>query len=84
MTGDAFIELTLIFPSTFDGKVGLFQGEVNLKMTPETKSVQMPPCTVPLSVMPKLEVELDRIKKRLSFDPAQKPQIECTHIVIAS
>ena len=27
-TGDALKDLTLIFPSTFDSKVGLFQGEV--------------------------------------------------------
>ena len=47
-TGDAFKDLTLIFPSPFDSKVGLSQGEVNLKTTSDDKAVQLPPCTVPL------------------------------------
>ena len=43
-TGDACKDLTLIFPSTFDGKVDLFKGEVNLKASPDADPVQLHPC----------------------------------------
>ena len=72
-TGDPFKDLTLILPSTIDGKVSLFEGEVNLKTTPDAKPVQLPPHTVPLSVMPKIKGELDRMEKEGIIRPCPEP-----------
>lgn len=46
-TGYPLEDLKQIFPDTFDGQVGLFEGEVSLKLSPEAKPVQLPPCAVP-------------------------------------
>lgn len=46
-TGDPLEDLKHIFPNTFDGQVGLFEGEVSLKLSPDAKPVQLPPHAVP-------------------------------------
>ena len=61
-TGDPLGDLKAIFPETFDGKVGLFDGEAELKVSPDAKPVQLPPRAVALSVLPKLKAELDRME----------------------
>ena len=38
-TSDPLEDLKQIFPDTFDGQVGLFEGEVSLELTPEAKPV---------------------------------------------
>ena len=45
-TGDPLSDLKLIFPEMFDGTVGLFDGEVDLKLSPEAKPVQLLPRAV--------------------------------------
>eukprot|EP00914_Ancora_sagittata_P001774 GHVO01004218.1.p1 GENE.GHVO01004218.1~~GHVO01004218.1.p1 ORF type:complete len:550 (-),score=74.23 GHVO01004218.1:1348-2997(-) len=62
-TGDALEDLKLIFPSMFDGRVGKFEGEANLCLTPDAKPVQLPPRAVPQSILPKLKKELDKMEK---------------------
>ena len=42
-TSDPLEDLKQIFPESFDGQVGLFEGEVSLKLSPEAKPVQLPP-----------------------------------------
>ena len=37
-TGDPLEDLKQIFPETFDGKVGLFQGDVSLKLSPDANT----------------------------------------------
>ena len=61
--GDPLNNLKAIFPETFDGSVGLFEGEVDLKQSPEAKPVQLPPQAVALSMLPKLKSELDKMKR---------------------
>ena len=62
-TGDPLEDLKQIFPETFDGQVGLFEGEVSLKLSPEAKPVQLPPRAVPQSIMPQLKKELDKMEQ---------------------
>ena len=76
-TGSPLQDLKDIFPDTFDGQVGLFEGEAHLKVSPEAQPVQLPPRAVPQSVMPALKKELDKSEKELS-DPAQRLQSGCT------
>ena len=38
-TGDPLNDLEQIFPETFDGQVGLFEGEASLKVSPDAKPV---------------------------------------------
>ncbi len=61
-TGDPLEDLKQIFPDMFDGTVGLFEGEVDLKLTDDYKPVQLPPRAVPLSIQPKLKVLLDKME----------------------
>ena len=61
-TGDPMKDLQQIFPQAFDGKVGLFDGEVSLKVSPDAQPVQLPPRAVPQSVMSKLKKELDKME----------------------
>lgn len=61
-TGDPMQDLKQIFPETFDGKVGLFDGLVSLKVSPEAKPTQLPPRAVPQSLMPRLKEELDKME----------------------
>lgn len=62
VTGDPLEDLKQIFPETFDGQVGLFEGEVSLKLSPDAKPIQLPPCAVPQSIMPQLK-ELDKMEQ---------------------
>ena len=62
-TGDPLEDLKQIFPTMFDGTVGLFQGETQLKLSPDAKPVQLPPRAVPQSILPKLKMELDKMEK---------------------
>ena len=62
-SGDALTDLKSIFPNTFDGSVVLFKGEVDLKLSPDAKPVQLGPRAVPQSVEPKLKEELDKREK---------------------
>lgn len=62
-TGDPLQDLKLIFPDMFDGQVGVFEGEVQLRLSPEAVPVQLPPRAVPQSVMSKLKKELDKMEK---------------------
>ena len=61
-TGDPLEDLKSIFPTTFDGNVGLFEGEVSLSVKPEAKPIQLPPRAVPQSILPKLKTELDKME----------------------
>ena len=62
-TGSPLQDLKDIFPDTFDGQVGLFEGEAHLKLSPEAQPVQLPPRAVPQSVMPALKKELDKMER---------------------
>ena len=62
-TGDPLEDLKQIFPETFDGQVGLFEGEVSLKLSPEAKPVQLSPRAVLQSIMPQLKKELDKMEQ---------------------
>lgn len=62
-TGDPLEDLKQIFPETFDGQVGLFEGVVTLKLSPDAKPVQLPPRAVPQSIMPQLKKELDKMEE---------------------
>ena len=62
-TGDPLEDLKRIFPETFDGQVGLFEGEVSLKVSPDAKPIQLPPRAVPQSIMPQLKKELDKMEQ---------------------
>ena len=53
-------DLKQIFPETFDGQVGLFEGEASLKLSPEAKPVQLLRRAVPQSIMPQLKKALDK------------------------
>ena len=57
-------DLKQIFPETFDGNVGRFEGKVNLKLTPDAKPVQLLPRAVPQSIMLQLRKELDKMEKK--------------------
>ena len=58
-TGSPLQDLKDIFPDTFDGQVGLFEGEAHLKAQP----VQLPPRAVPQSVMPAVKKKLDNMER---------------------
>ena len=62
----------------------MFEGEANLKTTPDAKPVQLPPRTVPLSVMPKLKAELDRMEKEGIIRPCPETTDWVHNIVIVS
>ncbi|XP_063586309.1 uncharacterized protein LOC134763680 [Penaeus indicus] len=62
-TGDPLEDLKLIFPTAFDGKVGLFKGEAVLKLSPDAKPVQLAPRAVPQSLLPELKKQLDEMEK---------------------
>lgn len=62
-TGDPLKDLKQIFPETFDGQVGLFEGDVSLQLSPDAKPTQLPPRAVPQSIMPQLKKELDQMEQ---------------------
>ena len=63
VTGDPLEDLKSIFPDMFDGSVGLFEGEVDLKVSPEAKPIQLSPRAVPVSIMSKLKSQLDKMEE---------------------
>jgi len=63
-SGDPLQDLKSIFPEMFDGTVGLFEGEVDLKLTEDAKPVQLPPRAVALSYLPKLKQDLDKMEEQ--------------------
>jgi transposase InsO family protein len=83
-TGDPMEDLKAIFPETFDGSVGLFQGEVDLQVSPEAKPIQLPPRAVPLSVLPKLKEELDKMEKEGIIRPCPETTDWVHNLVIVS
>ena len=82
-TGDPKKDLEAIFPNTFDGNVGLFEGEADLKLAPGSKPVQLPPRAVPLSVMPKLKEKLDEMEKEGIIRPCPETTDWVHNLVIA-
>ena len=68
----------------FDGSVGLFDGEVKLQLSPEAKPTQLPPRAVPLSVMPKLKDELDKMEKQGIIRPYPETTDWVHNLVIVS
>ena len=58
------IDLKSIFPSSFDGNVGEFEGELELKLVDNANPVQLPPRAIPRSVMPKLKLELAKMEEQ--------------------
>jgi len=83
-TGDPLSDLKLIFPEMFDGTVGLFDGEVDLKLSPEAKPVQLPPRAVALSVLPKLKKELDKMESDGIIRPCPETTDWVHNLVIVS
>lgn len=63
-TADPLEDLKQIFPDTFDGQVGLFDGEAHLKFSPEACPVQLAPRSLPQSIMSTLKKELNKMEKR--------------------
>ena len=61
-TGDLIKDLKQIFPATFDGTVGLFEGEVELIVSPDAVPVQLPPRALPQSILPSLKKLLDKME----------------------
>lgn len=62
-TEDPLEDLKQIFPNTFNSQVGLFEGEVNLKLFPDAKPVQLLPPVVSQSIMPQLNKERDKMEQ---------------------
>lgn len=62
-TGDPLNDLKQKFSETFDGQVGLFEGEASLKVPPDAKPVQLSLRAVPQSIMPELKMELDKMQQ---------------------
>ncbi len=83
-SGNALQDLKNIFPDMFDGKVGLFEGEVDLKVTPEAKPVQLPPRAVPLSVLPQLKQQLDKMEAEGIIRPCPETTDWVHNLVLAN
>ena len=83
-TGDALEDLKLIFPDMFDGTVGLFKGEVNLKLAPDAQPVQLPPRSIALSVLPKLKQELDKMENQGIIRPCPEATDWVHNLVVVS
>ena len=71
-TRDPLGDFKKIFPDMFDGEVGLFEGEVDLKLSPNAKPVQLPPRAVPQSIMPQLKKELDKMEREGIIRPLSR------------
>ena len=80
-TGDPLNDLKQIFPETFDGQVGLFEGEASLKVSPDAKPVQLPLHAVPQSIMPELKKELDKMEQEGIIRPCPETT-ECVHNIV--
>ena len=83
-TGDPLEDLNNIYPAMFDGSVSLLNGEVGLQLSPETKPTQLPPCSVPLSIMPQLKDELDKMVKQGIIRPCLETTDWVHNLVIVS
>jgi transposase InsO family protein len=83
-TGDPLGDLKEIFPETFDGSVGLFDGEAELKVSADAKPVQLPPRAIPHSVLPKLKAELDKMEKEGIIRPCPETTDWVHNVVIVS
>ena len=83
-TGDPLDDIKAIFPKTFDGKVGLFDGEVELKVSSDAKPIQLPPRAIALSVLPKLKVELDQMEREGIIRPCPETTDWVHNLVIVS
>ena len=83
-TGDPLEDLKTIFPDMFDGTVGLFEGEVELKVAPDAQPVQLPPRSVALSVLPKLKEELDKMEREGIIRPCPETTDWVHNLVIVS
>lgn len=68
----------------FDGSVGLFDGEVDLKLTEDATPVQLPPRAVPVSVLPKLKEELDRMEAQGIIRPCPETTEWVHNLVIVT
>jgi len=62
-TGDPLEDLKQIFPEAFDGGVGLFPGELELKVKDDAEPKQCRARPVPDTVMDKLQQKLDEMEK---------------------
>ena len=56
-------DLMMILPDMFGGQVGLFEGEVDMRLTNDAKPVQLPPRAVPQSILPELKHELCKMEQ---------------------
>ena len=83
-TGDPLSDLKNIFPDMFDGSVGLFDGETELKVTPDAQPIQLPPRAVPLSTLPKLKKELDDMEKQGIIRPCPETTDWVHNLVIVA
>ena len=83
-TGNPTQDLKYIFPDMFDGSVGLFEGDVDLKLAPDVKPVQLPPRAVPVSVVPKLKQELDKMEQQGIIRPCPETTDWVHNLVIAN
>jgi len=83
-TGDPLSNLKLIFPEMFDGTVGLFDGEVDLKLSPEAKPVQLPPRAIAFSVLPKLKKKLDKMESEGIIRSCRETTDRVHNLVIVS
>ena len=68
----------------FDGKVGLFDGEVELKVSLDAKPIQLPPRAIALSVLPKLKAELDQMEREGIIRPCPETTDWVHNLVIVS
>ena len=82
-TGDPLEDLKRIFPETFDGGVGLFDGELDLRLAEDAKPVQLPPRAVPRSIMAKLKEELDKMEEQGIIRPCPETTDWVHNLVIA-
>ena len=80
-TGDPLNDLKQIFPETFGGQAGLFEGEASLKVSPDAKPVQLPPRAVPQRIMPELKKELDKMEQEGIIRPCPETT-ECVHNIV--
>lgn len=49
--------------------MGVFEGEVSLKLSPDAKPFQLPPHAAPQIIMPELKKELDNMEQEGIFPP---------------
>ena len=82
-TGDPLKDLMLAFPDSFDGSVGEFEEELELKLVEDAKPVQLPPRAVPQSVIPKLKAELDKMEEQGIIRPCPETTDWVHNLVLA-